>query len=122
MDPQKIIENPDFNIEKAVSSLLIKMGVSPKYSGFYYSIYAIKLAVEEMHRLEFVSKWIYYDVASRFQTNYMCIERNIRTIVNVAWENNPELLEAIAGFKFKKKPTNTEFISVMALFLIFNEF
>ena len=45
------------------------------------------------------------------------IEHDIRTIVNVCWENHRERLEQIAGYPLEYRPTNSEFIDMIAFHL-----
>ena len=45
------------------------------------------------------------------------IEHDIRTIVNVCWENHRERLEEIAGYPLEYRPTNSEFVDMIAFYL-----
>jgi two-component system response regulator (stage 0 sporulation protein A) len=47
----------------------------------------------------------------------MNIEHDIRTVVNVCWVTNKEGLDEIAGYSLSYKPTNSEFIDMLAYYL-----
>ena len=45
------------------------------------------------------------------------IEHDIRTLINVCWEGNKSFLDEIAGYPLEYKPTNSEFIDMLAYYL-----
>lgn len=51
------------------------------------------------------------------QINTYQFEHDIRTMVNVCWEGNKKLLDEIAGYPLEYKPTNSEFIDMLAYYL-----
>ena len=51
--------------------------------------YAVKLCCERPERLLMVTKWVYPEVAKHYQTNGRAVERNIRTVGKVLWEQKP---------------------------------
>ena len=44
-------------------------------------------------------------------------ERNVRTAVSRAWQVNPELLRAVAGYPLDAAPTASEFIEMLASYI-----
>ena len=97
--------------------LLSRLGVTANYAGFYQTAYAVSLSVKEPDRLLFITKWIYPDAAARFETNVKCIERNIRTVANVSWRKNSQLLSALAEHPLHAKPANAEFLAILTTYL-----
>lgn len=47
----------------------------------------------------------------------MNVEHNIRTVVNVCWNTNKNTIEKIAGYPLNYKPTNSEFVDMLAYYL-----
>ena len=80
-----------------IHQILRNLGISSSYNGFPQTAYAIQLAIDDSDRLRLITKHIYPDVASYYSTTWTAVERNIRTVVTVAWKNDPLLLEELAG-------------------------
>ena len=99
------------------SRLLSRLGVTANYAGFYQTAYALALSVREPDRLLFITKWLYPDAAVHYETNVRCIERNIRTVANVSWRKNSQLLSEIAEYPLSAKPGNAEFLAILATYL-----
>jgi len=97
-----------------VYDLLCRLGVSPTYKGFFQTAYAVLLAVENMERLLLVTKWIYPELAKQYNTTPECIERNIRTVAAIAWQNNPELLNEMRRCQLTDRSTAAQFIAILA--------
>ena len=104
-----------------VYDLLLRFGIGKKYQGFQQCAHAVYLSAEEPERLTLVTKWLYPDVARQFGVSWFCVERNLRTITRIAWANNRELLENLAGKEIPDVPTSTQFIRILtSYFLNFN--
>lgn len=104
-----------------VYDLLLRFGIGKKYQGFQQCAHAVYLSAEEPERLTLVTKWLYPDVARQFGVSWFCVERNLRTITRIAWSNNRELLEKLAGREIPSIPTSTQFIRILTYyFLTFN--
>lgn len=84
---------------------LTALGILGNYKGFFYLSYAVELSLQEPERMAMITKWIYPDVAKRFQTTPACVERNIRQAIRKSRENN-------AGDCNKQSiPTNSQFLA-----------
>ena len=99
-----------------IYDLLYWLGITAKYAGFFHASYAIFIAKQQPDRLALVTKWLYPEVARRYNTNWRAVEKNIRTVVSVAWETRPRQLEHIAHQKLEHKPKNTQFLKMLALY------
>ena len=97
-----------------IFDVLFELGITPKYVGFSYSSFAIYLAIQQPERLLLITKWLYPDVAKQYLTKWQNVERGIRTVVAVAWELRPEKLSYIAKCNLTHKPTNAQFIAILA--------
>lgn len=100
---------------KEIRAVLYEMGVSEKYMGFFYILYAVELCIDRPDRLLFVTKEIYPDVARYYQTNWQAVERDIRTVRNVIWEQGRERLEELAGSPLKEKPCTAQTLAILSM-------
>ena len=97
------------------------MGVTSKYKGYYYVAEAIAMAMEAQYEPMNVTKDIYPDIAAKYQSTSNNVEHDIRTVVNVCWETNKSEMERIAGYSLTYKPTNSEFIDMLAYYIMETE-
>ena len=76
------------------------------------------MAVEDMDVLNAITKVLYPTVAKKYQTTSSRVERAIRHAIEVAWSRGRmETLDALFGYTIntgKGKPTNSEFIALIA--------
>lgn len=98
--------------------LLSRLGVTANYSGYHYAAYGIALAMEDPERLQLVTKWIYPDVAKKFRTTTDSVRKNIRKVIDLAWQRNPSLLSDVATCDLKQKPGTAEFLAMVVVYLI----
>ena len=102
----------------AIQDLLRLFGITRCYKGSQHTAYAIHLAVEDEDRLEAVTKEIYMETAFHFNCTWTAVERNIRTAVARAWKINRPLLAEIAGYPLTCTPTASEFIEILASYIL----
>ena len=80
--------------------------------------YAILMAIEDMDVLNAVTKVLYPTVAKMHQTTASRVERAIRHAIEVAWSRGKlDTLDELFGYTVnggKGKPTNSEFIALIA--------
>ena len=98
------------NYEKMIVNILDSFGVNRSYTGHGYVVYGLLLIIEDPERLELITKSLYLNIAKHYNTNWSCVEKNIRTIVNCVWDShNTQLLEIIFNKSNRdKKPTTKE--------------
>ena len=63
-----------------VREIMGRLGVTPNYKGFYYTVYAVCLVADKPERLLLVTKWLYPEVARHYETTVNAVERDIRTV------------------------------------------
>lgn len=85
-------------------------GITRCYKGFPLTVYAIHLAVMEEDRLEEITEKIYRETADHFGCKW--------TVVSRAWQVNPDLLCRMAGYPLTAAPTASEFIEIIASYII----
>ena len=98
-----------------ICGLLYRLGITANYTGFFHTSYAVYLAVQQPERLLLVTKWLYPEVARHYKTTWHCVERNIRTVVRIAWDTNPARLEELARHPLYQRPTASGFLAILAL-------
>lgn len=102
-------------IEDLIVDLLKEVGARQHLVGYDYIIYAITLTLEDRSYLKAITTRLYPDIAERFDTTCMRVERNIRHSVEVIFRNSDfEGLERIFGNSMdlaKGKVINSEFIA-----------
>ena len=97
-----------------IYDLLYELGLKATRTHFFHISFAVYLAVQDPGRLLLVTKWLYPDVAKHYATNWKAVERNIRTAVTLVWAQNQEGLSQLAGYKLERKPTATQFLTILA--------
>lgn len=102
----------------AITKLMIELGIPAHLRGYYYLRDAIEMTSQDMELVESVTKLLYPEIAKRYRCSGQKVERAIRNSIEVSWERgNQELIELLFGCssqKGKKRPTNSEYIVVLA--------
>ena len=108
--------NNDLEID--ITNLIHEIGVPAHIKGYQYLRDAITLVVSNMDLLSAVTKELYPMVATINNTTPSRVERAIRHAIELAWNRGKmETLEALFGYTIeqqKGKPTNSEFIAIIA--------
>jgi len=106
------------SLEEEVTEILHQIGIPAHIKGYLYLREAIIMVVEEIELLGSVTKVLYPTIAQRFNTTASRVERAIRHAIEVAWSrNNIDVIKKFFGYTIKTekgKPTNSEFIAMMA--------
>ena len=97
-----------------VYNLLYRLGVTANYTGFFHTACAVALCVEQPDKLLLVTKWLYPEVAKRYGTNWKAVERNIRTVSDIIWQESRPLLEQLARRPLVVKPRNAQLLAILA--------
>lgn len=101
-------------VGSTVHDLLSCLGITANYMGFLYTVCAVELCARQPERLQLVTKWVYPEVAGRYQTNWKAVERQIRTASGMAWERNRPLLEHLAGRPLPQRPYAAQLLAILA--------
>lgn len=72
---------------------------------------------EDEQCIHSVTKCLYPEIARRYQTSCHAVERNIRTLSQVAWKSEPGLLQKMAGHSLEKRPTSSQFLAILFSYL-----
>ncbi|MBS6366147.1 MAG: sporulation transcription factor Spo0A [Clostridiales bacterium] len=108
----------EINVEAMVTSIIHEIGVPAHIKGYQYLREAIIIAVGDMEVINAITKVLYPQVARTFSTTPSRVERAIRHAIEVAWDRGDlETLQRFFGYTVsntKGKPTNSEFIALIA--------
>ena len=109
---------PIRNLETDVTNIIHESGVPAHIKGYQYLRDAIILSVNDMEMLNSITKILYPTIAKRHQTTASRVERAIRHAIEVAWSRGKmDTIDELFGYTVstgKGKPTNSEFIALIA--------
>lgn len=106
------------NLEALVTNIIHEVGVPAHIKGYQYLREAIMMVVNNIEMINQITKSLYPDIALKFNTTPSRVERAIRHAIEVAWgRGQQDVVESIFGYTIsasKGKPTNSEFIAMIA--------
>ena len=106
------------NLEALVTNIIHEVGVPAHIKGYQYLREAIIMVVNDIDVINQITKSLYPKIAHKFNTTPSRVERAIRHAIEVAWgRGQQEVVESIFGYTIsaaKGKPTNSEFIAMIA--------
>ncbi|MFI3170937.1 MAG: sporulation transcription factor Spo0A [Eubacteriales bacterium] len=115
--PQQV-QNLEEQLEKYVTTMLHEIGIPAHIKGYHYLRDAILMAVDDIDVLNAITKVLYPTVAKKNQTTASRVERAIRHAIEVAWSRGKlDTIDELFGYTIstgKGKPTNSEFIALIA--------
>jgi len=118
LDRRAIGISDDVNVETMVTEMIHEIGVPAHIKGYQYLREAIMIAVADREVINAITKILYPQVAKTFSTTPSRVERAIRHAIEVAWDRGDlETLQRFFGYTVsntKGKPTNSEFIALIA--------
>lgn len=106
------------NLETDVTNIIHEIGVPAHIKGYQYLRDAIIMSVGDMDMLNSITKILYPTIAKKHQTTPSRVERAIRHAIEVAWSRGKmDTIDELFGYTVnggKGKPTNSEFIALIA--------
>ncbi|MDT8716569.1 sporulation transcription factor Spo0A [Clostridium sp. 19966] len=106
------------DLESEITSIIHEIGVPAHIKGYMYLREAITMVVSNMELLSAVTKELYPSIAKKYNTTASRVERAIRHAIEVAWgRGQVETINKLFGYTIhndKGKPTNSEFIAMVA--------
>lgn len=124
--PVTIIENDEIqynrnepvDLESEITNIIHEIGVPAHIKGYMYLREAINMVVNDIELLSAVTKELYPSIAKKYNTTASRVERAIRHAIEVAWARGQvETINKLFGYTIhndKGKPTNSEFIAMVA--------
>ena len=111
-------EKTQENLEALVTNIIHEVGVPAHIKGYQYLREAIIMVVNDIDVINQITKSLYPKIAYKFNTTPSRVERAIRHAIEVAWgRGDQKIVENIFGYTIsaaKGKPTNSEFIAMIA--------
>ncbi|MCD8018915.1 MAG: sporulation transcription factor Spo0A [Clostridiales bacterium] len=105
-------------LEEDITNLIREIGIPAHIKGYQYIREAIMITVNDMNLLNYITKLLYPTIAKKYKTTSSSVERAIRHAIEVAWNRGRiEALDDLFGYTVsagKGKPTNSEFIALIA--------
>ena len=106
------------NLEALVTNIIHEVGVPAHIKGYQYLREAIIMVTNNIDIINQITKQLYPDIANKYGTTPSRVERAIRHAIEVAWgRGQQDAVESIFGYTVsaaKGKPTNSEFIAMIA--------
>ena len=106
------------NLQISISTMLHELGMPSHIKGYQYIREAISMVYDNPDIVGGITKELYPELATKFDTTVSRVERAIRHAIEVSWNRGDwDLMEEIFGHSVdidKAKPTNSEFIVTVA--------
>lgn len=106
------------NLQVSITNMLHELGIPSHIKGYQYIREAVGMIFENPGIIGGITKELYPDLASKFDTTTSRVERAIRHAIEVSWNRgNIDFMEEIFGYSVdidKAKPTNSEFMVTIA--------
>ncbi|GMB07696.1 two-component system response regulator (stage 0 sporulation protein A) [Thermolongibacillus altinsuensis] len=111
-------ESKPKNLDASITNIIHEIGVPAHIKGYLYLREAISMVYNDIELLGSITKVLYPDIAKKYNTTASRVERAIRHAIEVAWSRgNIESISSLFGYTVsmsKAKPTNSEFIAMVA--------
>lgn len=115
---QTTVIDYEFHMKQDVTKIIRDLGIPAHIKGYQYIREGIIMAIEDINMMNYITKLLYPTIAKKYKTTSSSVERAIRHAIEVAWSRGKvELLEEMFGYTIsagKGKPTNSEFIALIA--------
>jgi len=102
--------------ELIARNILRQFRIGKCYSGYEYVVHAIELMCFDERFSTCLTKVLYITIAENYKTSSLCVEKNIRRVIQVIWDNpdNEELIRKYFGVIYMHtKPSNKEFLGLL---------
>lgn len=108
----------DSTLENDITKMIREIGIPAHIKGYQYIREGIMMSVKDPEILNYITKFLYPTIAKKYHTTTSSVERAIRHAIEVAWNRGKmEAMEDLFGYSVnsgKGKPTNSEFIALIA--------
>lgn len=106
------------SIQAKITHIMRDVGVPAHIKGYQYMRDAILMAINDREIISAVTKRLYPELAKNHKTTPSRVERAIRHAIEVAWSRGKvDTINELFGYTIntrKGKPTNSEFIAMVA--------
>ena len=106
------------NLQISITKMLHELGMPSHIKGYQYIREGIQMIYDDPGLIGGITKELYPELATKFDTTVSRVERAIRHAIEVSWNRgNWDYMEELFGHSVdidKAKPTNSEFIVTVA--------
>lgn len=96
-----------------IYDLLYRLGATAQYTGFFHTAHSVLLAYKDPTLLTAATKLLYPETADYYHTSWKNVERNIRYLEKLLWQEHPNRFSHLAGCVVLTKPTPVKFIFLL---------
>lgn len=111
----------DIDIMLEITNLLHQLGIPSHLKGYRILRTSILMVIKDFELIDNITKSLYLTLAKEYNTTPSAVEPTIRNAITISWDRgNPEKLERLFGYTVNStigKPTNSEFIALIADYL-----
>lgn len=112
------IKEENGSLQLSITKLLHSLGIPSHIKGYTYIRDGVHLMYENPNLIGGITKELYPEIATKYETTSSRVERAIRHAIEVSWNRGDyDLMEEIFGHSVdydRAKPTNSEFIVTVA--------
>ena len=105
-------------LDEKITNIFISLGIPAHIKGFHFLRDAVKMSIEKPEIINSITKQLYPQIAQKNSTTASKVERAIRHAIEVAWSrgriDNINSLFGVKVYQDNEKPTNGEFIALLA--------
>lgn len=117
--------NEKERINQRITKILHNLGIPAHIKGYHFIREAVDMVIENPSIIGQVTKTLYPTIAQKFSSSATKVERAIRHAIELGWtRGNQDKIDEIFGYTIsalKAKPTNSEFIAMIADYISLNE-
>lgn len=117
-EPVRESTAPRENLHNSITSIIRDIGIPAHIKGYQYLREAITLIYNDTKLIGAITKTLYPSIADKFETTPSRVERAIRHAIEISWKRgNIETMSHLFGYTInvsRSKPTNSEFIAMVA--------
>lgn len=104
--------------DERIANLFLSIGIPAHIKGYQYLREAVRMVIDDRDIINRITKELYPGIARRYGTSSSKVERAMRHAIEVAWNrgrlDTTNQLLGVNLFNERDKPTNGEFISLIA--------
>ncbi len=102
-----------------VERVLRGLHITGKLDGLRYLVYAVSATVRDPDSTRYITKELYPEIGKHFGVTAAAAERAMRTAIEASWNRGGrETLDRMAGYHLDQRPTNSEFIDIVAAYIV----
>ncbi len=108
----------ELELERLAENVLRRFRIGGNLDGFHFLVTAVAKTVKDPMLASGVTKTLYIEIAKRYGVTPSQVERSMRTAINACWmRGGYEELNKVAGYRITERPTNAEFIDLIAAYI-----